>query len=440
MLGTKRQSRTTQRVEKHEYPAPYVSPLDIIWEGMRSKASKEQTEKEIEKKEESARGLLNQCAEEDPAGNYLNKDVVEDLTKRMHYDDQQIETAKDRGKWHKDLKWGLVKRKHIDKYLRVAKTTHSALSNSRLVKRIDVTQFNYRKQGGEAEETMVQPPQETSNVVASQPRADVGPPVRSTSEPIFANTRGVHDSLGLSDKISSHEYVLEFKRSIIHRARHNALSLEAVGWHPDDSPALESSVTQIANWIAQVDYKSNIFWLWHEAERGRDNVLRYVAHALDKHKALASAFFFPRVVGKTQTSTRVGFVPTLAQEAVKYIPSLARALDDACVTRGEFAFKRNIVVQMTELFIGACVDLVNSGDPAAAQRPLLVVINSLDRATPADSLEIISAMQACVEKLPISFLVSSKRTEWIEDKLQNWGLKDRTHMGVYEATANGAAS
>ncbi|KAJ2932575.1 hypothetical protein H1R20_g4536, partial [Candolleomyces eurysporus] len=198
-------------------------------------------------------------------------------------------------------------------------------------------------------------------------------------------------------------------------------------WLPRIRIAIEQSLNSIIDWISKVDRDSAIFWLWQESDSCREDVLRYIATRFEEEGALASAFFFPESVN-VFNFPRDQFAPVLAHELTMYLPSFDRALQKSCAKYGGQFFGRSILTQVKHLIVQTFQAL-----PLEERRvPLLIVIDGLDRCTWKHTHDILEAIQYCLKHLPVCFVISSKRTAWLEGKLKTLPLQSRIVEGLYE--------
>ncbi|RXW18395.1 hypothetical protein EST38_g7462 [Candolleomyces aberdarensis] len=198
-------------------------------------------------------------------------------------------------------------------------------------------------------------------------------------------------------------------------------------WLPRVRIAIEQSLNSIIDWISKVDRDSSIFWLWQESDSCREDVLRYIATRFEEEGALASAFFFPESVN-VFNFPRNQFAPVLAHELTMYLPSFDRALQKSCAKYGGQFFGRSILTQVKHLIVQTFQAL----PPEERRVPLMIVIDGLDRCTWKHTHDILEAIQYCLKHLPVCFVISSKRTAWLEGKLKGLPLQSCIVEGLYE--------
>ncbi|KAJ2915998.1 hypothetical protein MD484_g4420, partial [Candolleomyces efflorescens] len=336
---------------------------------------------------------------------------VEDMHDRMIYAREQYFNAKDRGKRAKGDQWMSTLSATTKKYERFA----IGADRSELRELVKKKKANAAGKAQSMARSASIPEQESSE---------------APSEPMAAMTHGRGQSYisvkeyMIPSPASANEYVTMLDRYHRREAVHDHGYWPSV-YSQEDRKALEATLPPIIQWLeATTGHTSRIYWLWQKGERGRDNPLRYVANKCGKYDALASSFFFS---SDQDLSTSAVFAPTIANELTRYIPEFGDILKSTSMNRGSFIFGKGIVTQVKELV----VDTFKKLPQLCRQKPLLVVINSLDRCAPGLALHILDAIEYCVERMPIFFMISSLEADWLVSRTQSWGLRSRTTTGVY---------
>ncbi|RXW18389.1 hypothetical protein EST38_g7464 [Candolleomyces aberdarensis] len=201
--------------------------------------------------------------------------------------------------------------------------------------------------------------------------------------------------------------------------------------------ALEESLEDFIRWIQAANRQSRVYWLWQENKsEGEDDVLRYIARRCHTSKVPSAAFFFP-VGERAITSTIVmqdRFVPTLAWELMRHVPTLRTVYQKICRTNGAFLFGKKISTQMSGFVVEGFKKL-----PQQQQRkPLLFIINGLDRCSNCQwhAADLLEAIRDCAEHLPACFIISSRREDWVTRLFESWKMKDVTHQAVHNVKAD----
>ncbi|TEB29031.1 hypothetical protein FA13DRAFT_1815531 [Coprinellus micaceus] len=218
----------------------------------------------------------------------------------------------------------------------------------------------------------------------------------------------------------------KFRSLVLHRATYDFASLSVAGFPSSQIPSLEASIRDIADWLDQARMSDRcIYWLWQERHDGRENVLRFVANRCGMRNALASSFFCSTVSNRELKS---GFVVTLASELIRYVDAFRDALTMACNVTGDWVFEKGILTQVSQLLIKP----FNRLPTEEKIRPLLVVVDSVDQCDEQTFLQVMSAVEKCIEEIPnIYFILSSKENQNVTRWFKGCTLLPKTRVGRY---------
>jgi hypothetical protein len=176
--------------------------------------------------------------------------------------------------------------------------------------------------------------------------------------------------------------------------------------------AMTGSIRSICGWLGNVNRNSCVYWLWHnfpeEVEHSRADILRWVASHGKSAGALCPAFFIPKDPSLDRTfSIPRGFVPTIANELVGSLPYWKRHIEEVWFESGAQQVLNRVLSTQFERLI---VEPYKSLYPKDQQKPILVIIDSFDQCKSAEMDQILGTIEYSRERLPICFLISSKRT------------------------------
>ncbi|TEB29035.1 hypothetical protein FA13DRAFT_685937 [Coprinellus micaceus] len=233
----------------------------------------------------------------------------------------------------------------------------------------------------------------------------------------------VDDSTTHARSEASAAALARFRLSVSFEALADSIT-EVEQWPRPLKIAIDHSLQGIIAWLKTVQKTKCVYWLWHDRDlpeqfdRSREDILRYVASVCKLQEALGSSYFFPRQA--TSKSFKESFFPTIVFELSAYIPRFEDLAANACEARGHHFLGRAWMTQAKELIVNQ-YKLLSTED---RQKPILIIIDSLDRCTRKEVPQLLNALTMCIENLPICILISSKRVQGVEERFNLWKGKD----------------
>ncbi|KAF6743031.1 hypothetical protein DFP72DRAFT_151902 [Ephemerocybe angulata] len=202
---------------------------------------------------------------------------------------------------------------------------------------------------------------------------------------------------------------------------------------PEQTKAIETCIPAITEWLDRVHSRSRIYWLWQKSDAGKDNVLRHIAHRCvpigpEQVYHLGASFFFPEIP-ITERAIKKVFIPTLAGELARFLPSYKYALDDICKSGLASQIEQNRLDLQASRLIVQGYDKLPSDEKT---RPILVLLNGLDRCSTGVYYHILSVMELCIQRLPVCFIVSSRDTVFLRRNVEESSVSSYVTHGVYE--------